>query len=185
METARVAGVQSVRRSGAEGAWFGLVAGVLSAMAAALMATFAGYPPPLPLQLFASLLLGRAALDPATAGAAVMVGLLIHLGLSALFGLGYGLLNVRLPSALRRRWRYQAAVGLLYGLGLWVVNIQIVARLLYPWFLALPAIGPASLHLLCFGLPVGLCYASAEQRGPRLVVVPGRRERFSGPTAAS
>ena len=88
----------------------------------------------------------------------------VHLALSALLGLIYGLVNARLSPETETRWARQAGLGLLFGALVWLVNFQVVARLLYPWFLTTPQSVQLLLHALFFGLPLGLMYAAAERR---------------------
>ncbi len=59
----------------------------------------------------------------------VVIGLVTHLTLSALFGIGFALLAgmLRNPGVLAA-----GAVG--YGLLLYVVNFQVLGRTLFPWF---------------------------------------------------
>jgi hypothetical protein len=47
----------------------------------------------------------------------------------------------------------------------WFVNFQIIARVLYPWFLGAPQFLQAVMHGLFFGLPLALIYAASERRG--------------------
>jgi uncharacterized membrane protein YagU involved in acid resistance len=72
--------------------------------------------------------------NPVTAAAFgpdnLAVGLVTHLTLAMLFGIGFGLLAGRFA-------RSNAAVlggGIAYGLALYVVNFQILGRTAFPWF---------------------------------------------------
>ena len=85
-------------------------------------------------------------------------------GLSAAFGLIYCLITARTSETTKRSWGTQAGIGALYGMALWLVNFQIVARIAYPWFLDAPQTAQAMLHALFFGLPLGLAYAGAGRR---------------------
>lgn len=59
----------------------------------------------------------------------VVVGLVTHLGLSAVFGIGFALIATRLGD-LRRL--VLGAVG--FGVALYLVNFQILGRTAFPWF---------------------------------------------------
>lgn len=62
----------------------------------------------------------------------IIAGLVTHLGLSLLFGMVFAVVVwlLRLSS----KPPLLLAVGLAYGLLLYVVNFQVVARLAFPWF---------------------------------------------------
>jgi hypothetical protein len=118
----------------------------------------------MPIRMFASTLLGQRAMSTTDLGTVLVVGLLAHFALSAIFGLVYGALEARMSAEGRTSWGRQAAVGLLFGLGLWMVNFQLIARILYPWFLGTPQFLQAMMHAVFFGLPLGLLFAAAERR---------------------
>lgn len=60
----------------------------------------------------------------------VVIGLVLHIALSMLFGLVFGLLVV----PLLRTTTLLVAGAIVYGLGLFVVNFEIFGRTLFPWF---------------------------------------------------
>lgn len=147
-----------------EGLGLGVLAGVLFAIMEVVGAAIMGNPPLMPLRMFASVVLGEGALESASLGTAVVVGSVLHLALSAAFGLVYVLINRRLSVETRSSWGRQAAIGLGFGAMLWLVNFQIVARVLYPWFLMTPQFLQMLMHAMFFGLPLGLMFAAAERR---------------------
>lgn len=165
---------EATKRGAKEGIGFGLIAGVIFAMMEIAGAAAMGNPPLMPIRMFASIVLGEAALETVPMGSALLVGVVVHLALSALFGLIYGLLNARTSTATQTQWGRQAGLGLLFGLALWLVNFQIIARVLYPWFLTTPQFLQALMHALFFGLPLGLMYAAAERRVHRVGRAPAR-----------
>lgn len=67
--------------------------------------------------------------EPVPAPENVVVGLVTHLGLSAVFGIGFALIATRLGD-LRRL--VLGAVG--FGVALYLVNFQILGRTAFPWF---------------------------------------------------
>jgi hypothetical protein len=145
------------RKAALEGVGFGLVAGMIFALVQIAVAG-RGEAPLLPLRMSASVLLGRAALDSTSVGVATLVGLGVHLGLSALFGLAYGLIDGHRRREPERSWTRQAALGSFYGLVLWLIDFQVVGRLTHPWFLAVPQLGQAMMHSFFFGVPLALMY---------------------------
>jgi hypothetical protein len=127
-------------------------------------AAMMGDPPLMPIRMFASIVLGQAALMTTPAATAIPIGIGVHLVLSAAFGFIYGLINARASLTSRSSFGRQAGIGLAFGVALWLVNFHIIARILYPWFLDTPQVLQMMMHALFFGLPLGLMFAAAERR---------------------
>lgn len=155
---------QVTRRGMKEGIEFGLVAGVIFAVMEMVGAAFMGDPIAMPFRMFASVLLGRDALMTTPLGTAFIVGAIMHLVLSGVFGLIYGLLGSRWAAETRQSWGREIVSGLLFGAALWFVNFQLIARAVYPWFLETPQFLQALMHSVFFGLPLALLYTAAERR---------------------
>lgn len=154
----------ATKRGVKEGIGFGILAGLLFAGMEVVGALVMGNPPLMPFRMFASVLLGQEALEMIAGSTAFVIGSAVHISLSGLFGLVYGLFASRTSAQTQTGWGRQAGAGLLFGLALWFINFQIIARILYPWFLATPQFLQAMMHALFFGLPLGLMYAGAERR---------------------
>jgi len=151
-------------RSTKEGLTSGLIAGVLFATAETITAAAIGESPVMPFKMFASVVLGAWALG-STSPAVLVAGGAVHLALSAFFGLFYGIYNSALTLETRRSLRRQSLIGTAYGVLLWLVNFQVLARVLFrAWFLELPPGPQVVMHGLAFGLPLGLVYGLAERR---------------------
>jgi uncharacterized membrane protein YagU involved in acid resistance len=150
-------------RSVGEGVTAGLIAGVIFAMMEVIGAAMMGKPPLMPFRMFASVVLGKGAMEGAV-GTALVVGTIAHLALSAVFGFVYGLLARRQAEQGRTSFGRQAGLGIAFGLAVWLVNFQIIARVLYPWFLESPQVLQAMMHGLFYGLPLALIYAAFERR---------------------
>jgi hypothetical protein len=151
------------RRSLSEGIGAGIIAGVIFAMVEILGAAMMGNPALMPVRMFASVVLGKAAMQ-GPLGAALVVGTIAHLALSAVSGIVYGLVSSRFSEATRTSFGRQAGIGVLFGLAVWFVNFQVIARFLYPWFLGSPQFMQALMHGLFFGLPLALIFAASEHR---------------------
>jgi hypothetical protein len=145
------------RKAALDGVGYGLVAGMIFALAEIVVAGRIGNPL-LPVRMAASVILGASAVDTPSVGVVAIVGLGMHLVLSALFGLAYGLLDGNRPQEPERSPARQAGFGTLYGLGLWLIDFQVIGRLTHPWFLAVPQLGQALMHSFFFGLPLALMY---------------------------
>ncbi len=158
-------------RAAAEGVPLGAIAGIVYAAANVAAMVLLGNSPLLPLRRFASVLLGPAELTDARPGTPIIAGILVHLVLSAIFGLGYGLFSVRfMPRERRVRASRSLPLGLLYGALLWIVNYQIAARLWYPWFLEANQVLELALHVFFFGAPLALLHTMADRRTRRHLV---------------
>jgi uncharacterized membrane protein YagU involved in acid resistance len=157
------------KRSVREGIASGVAAGIVFLLAEMIAAVLVGRPPTMPLRMFASVGIGPHALTFAPLASTLIIGLLIHLGFSALFGMLYGVLNAHFAPRTRIDWLAQTAFGTLFGFLLWSFNFQVVARVLYPWLLELPQGLHASLHAFAYGLPLGLMMASAQRRAYHVV----------------
>lgn len=161
---------EQMKRSAKEGLAFGIAAGVIFAVAEIIAAGMMGNPPLMPVRMFSSVVLGQSGMQSPNLGMVIVVGVLAHLVLSAGFGLVYGLINGALSGETRGNLARQSAIGLAFGALVFVFNFQIVARILYPWFLNAPQLLQLMMHALFFGLPLGLMYGARERRVRRVEV---------------
>jgi hypothetical protein len=150
--------------SAKNGLGFGLLAGAVFAVAECLTSWIAGEGVLLPVRYGASMVLGVGALRELPLGLVLAVGLGLHFAFCAFLGLAYSLIDARLSPELRPSVAHQAAVGMLFGIGVWVVTFQFMGRGYFPWYLQVPQFGQLVLHALCFGAPLGLLFAAAERR---------------------
>jgi hypothetical protein len=147
------------------GLGFGLVAGAVFALAECAVSLAGGRGILEPVRYAASVLLGARVLSEGPLGLIIAAGFAVHLGLSALFGLAYSLLDARLAPDLRPKVMHQVAVGMLFALGVWVVTFQFVARGYFPWFQEqTPQFFQLLMHAFFFGAPLGWLFAVAERR---------------------
>lgn len=157
-------------------AWWdrqGTRAGVAAAVPATILGTILtstsidGLVAVWPLRIAASLLLGTAVLEADAAfGPAVVTGTIIHLALSASFGLVFAALMARWRP-LRRSLAAASGAGILYGLLIWLVNFYAIAPV-YGWTWIPDVTDPLALaiaHAFGFGLPLaGYLYIAASPR---------------------
>ncbi|HEY3359963.1 MAG TPA: hypothetical protein VGQ83_42320 [Polyangia bacterium] len=148
----------------AQGALLGVLAGLAFALVEVLTSVARGHAPEVPLRMAASVVLGREALDPLAPAVVRGVGILVHLGLSVVFGALYGAILPTLTGEVREGVTSQALVGLGFGVFLWLVNFQLIARTEYPWLLGTPQVTQAAIHAACFGLPIAMGFAAHERR---------------------
>jgi uncharacterized membrane protein YagU involved in acid resistance len=157
-QVASVAGLSpATRKIESAGAVAGLVGGVAMAVVGALIATAMSTDIWLTPERIAALVFGPvAAATPGFDAAPVIVGSLLHLALSALFGAVYALL---ISKVLRVTTEYGAPVvgGLVYGLLIWLVAYFIVLPVLNP--LLLDVYAPSFIiQNLVYGTVLGLVY---------------------------
>ncbi len=81
----------------------------------------------MPLAMIAAMVQGQSSLTNGTADPAV--GAVVHMVLSAAFGMAFALVAARVRSA-----ALISAAGVGYGALLYLVNFVLVAPLLFPWF---------------------------------------------------
>jgi hypothetical protein len=143
----------------------GLLAGLLFAIVKTIGAGAMGASPMIPWRMFASTVLGERALEQTPLGGTIVVGVLAHFVLSAIFGVIYSVAAHRfLSDKTRRSYAREAALGLLFGIGLYLVNFHVTARLLYPWFMTGNQGAQFIHHTVFFGLPLALLFTASERR---------------------
>ncbi len=150
-----------------EGLLFGLGAGLVFGAAEMVVAAAAGRSPLLPVQMAASLAAGRQTLT-STSGAVLTAGVTTHFILAALYGSLYVLLVGWSSLRTTRSYAREGAMGAAFGLALWFINFELIARAGMPWFLEPSQVLQAVLHAGFFGLPLGLAMAAGEQREQRV-----------------
>lgn len=120
-----------------EGLIGGMVAGIVFAMFEMIMAALLNGASAffMPLRMIGAMVLGQEALTPSYSllGAAV-TGVVVHMILSGMFGLGFGAGVAVLPTVARSQ---TMIVGLasIYGLLLWLINFYVIAPVAgWDWF---------------------------------------------------
>lgn len=111
----------------ARGALGGAVAGAVFGAANMWYADSTGMPAQMPLQMIATIVQGEGALADGSANA--WLGLGVHMVLSVGFGIGLALVASRLAGDAAR-----AALGLVYGLGLYLVNFLVISPIAFGVF---------------------------------------------------
>jgi hypothetical protein len=126
-----------------------VVAAAMQGMASALM----------PLSMIGAMMLGPATLDPSySIGVAAITGVIVHLVLSVAFAF-------LLAAMLSPHWAgtQVALAGVVFGLGLWLVNFYVIAPLAgWDWFPRSNAIVQAVAHAGFFGCPVAWMLARSH-----------------------
>ncbi len=133
----------------------GIIAGIAMAMVAMVWMALAGQGFFKPMDLIASILLGKGAIQLGFQIVPEIVGMAIHMMLSAAFGFVFAF------AVSRGSWPSGAIIGaaLAYGLLLWIVNVVIIDANLIPAGLSLAPTPLVVVVHLVFGLVLGLIAA--------------------------
>ena len=156
------------KRVASEGVAFGVLAGVMYLAVEMLDAVAMRASPLAPLRSVASTALGSHALD-SSLGSTYVAGLVIHLVLSGLFGLGYAEIEARFPDDARRHYLWQIGIGVVYAALLWLVGVEMIAHRFFPWFVPLRPMRHLLQQALFFGAPLGLMFAAAVRRTRQVI----------------
>jgi hypothetical protein len=152
-----------------QGIGAGFIAGLVFAIAAITTAMIGGGDGLEAFRSFASLWFGALAFevdgrDAPRAADLVLIGLFVHMSIAVLAGILYALVDTAIAERRVVGARDHALIGMAYGGLLWLVDFQLMGRLVYPWFLELNQPLFLALHVLAYGLPLGVVYAMFESR---------------------
>jgi hypothetical protein len=166
MDTVNHANVKHEIRIGSilrRGIGYGVLAGIIFAMGEMFINLFRGDDFFGPLRLIGSMVLGTQALMPTySLLVAGFVGLMVHMMMSAIFGVVF----FALLAVFKQRGASSQSLlvyGSVYGLLLWVVNFLIVAPVLFPQFEMVSQLWHGFFaHTFLFGSVIGLFAALSK-----------------------
>lgn len=159
----------TAKRTATEGVGFGVLCGVIL-----LAAEIAVIGPAASLRTPASLVLGPGAFD-SSLGTTYLAGLVVHVVLSGVFGLGYAEIEARLSDEPRRHIQFQIGLAAIYAIAVYLVSVEIIAPVLFPWLITASPWKDLALMSLFFGAPLGWMMAAAERHVPQLITHAARR----------
>lgn len=143
------------------GAIMGVAAGIIFAAFEVIMAAILGDGFFMPLRMIGAVVLGEGALGATySLAAAVIMGLVVHLVLSAIYGAVFGLVVFSVHTLQRRGWLIGAAT--VFGFALWIVNFYLIAPFAFPWFTEANVIVQFLAHTFFFGTALGLLMERME-----------------------
>jgi hypothetical protein len=148
---------------------YGFLCGLFFALSEMIACAIGRQPLALPWFYAASVVVGPRAVLPGAPWAMGLVGAAVHFALSGWFGLLYVGLTRGSSGPVRSNGGWQAGFGMLYGLLIWVFDFEFVARGLFPWLLRIPQFLQLALHVVFYGLPLGLLLGNVERRYYRVV----------------
>jgi hypothetical protein len=155
----------TLRRAAREGLEFGACAGLVFTLAQMVVGLVQRRPTFYPLRQLAGLVIDPAAIEHMSTGGILLAGIVVHLVVSAFFGVLYCLLNEPLSMQTQTRWDRQVVIGLLFGVLVWGLKFLVVAR-----YLDLAFAGDRRflftqliLHTFFYGVPLSVFYTNAER----------------------
>ncbi len=137
-----------------EAALGGLIGAAVLAAGQTLAAAATGLDPGAPWELAASVAMGEAGVAGRLDVGRFLLGAFIHFGLGTLFGALFGAVVAHISRPVRNNITLELAGGAIYGVVLWVLNQQIVGRVMYPWYLDFNPAVQALIHALFYGVPL-------------------------------
>lgn len=145
------------------GILLGMVAGIIFLGFEMVVAALMGQGFFMPLRMIGAIILGSGALEPASSLAtAAIVGLLVHIALSALFGTVFAAVAAGV-SAVRENRFALAGSATVYGLVLWIVNFYVIAPPLFPWFGMANEVVQFFAHAFFYGTALSLLLMAAHR----------------------
>jgi hypothetical protein len=136
----------------------GIVAGIVFAMFEMLVAAIQGMGFFAPLRTIAAIVLGEGTLEPSSSlTSAVVVGLIVHMMLSAVYGLVLALVVWAWTLLQQPLWSVVGAT--IYGFALWIVNFFAIAPVAFPWFGMADDLVQFVAHPFFFGTVLGALLA--------------------------
>ncbi|MBI2919428.1 MAG: hypothetical protein HYY01_15755 [Chloroflexi bacterium] len=152
----------------------GIAAGLVFAVAEMFMNLALGEAFLGPVRMISSIVLGTGAIEPGySLPTALVVGLGVHMALSALYGIIFagGLALVR---RITSPATYLVPYGAVFGLALWIVNFLLIAPVLFPQFATVNQLWNGFVaHTLFYGAVLGGVVAWAKRwRAPAAEVTP-------------
>jgi uncharacterized membrane protein YagU involved in acid resistance len=120
----------------------------------------------MPIRMIGAIVLGQAALDPSyslvTAG---LVGIVVHMMLSIIYGLIFGAIVSFIPR-LASSTAILLSAASVFGLLLWLVNFYVIAPIAFPWFTQSSPVVQFFAHTFFYGTALGiyLNYQASKQR---------------------
>lgn len=141
----------------ARGVIAGVVAGALFTVAEPIGATVMGMVWEIPWRMFASIVGGASAIQDWGIGSAFAVGLAVHAVVSAAWG---GLYAAAIGWRLAANAAWQAIAGAAAGFVIWVIDFYVLAPLFWPWFVSANSLCQAVMHVVFYGVPLGLTLAA-------------------------
>ena len=162
------------------GALMGIFAGLVFALFQVIMAAVA--PGPLPSELIVmveGVAYGGVPAPinaPAIASPAVAIAVLVHLGLSAIYGAMFGAVAPKVR-ALRNDRKALIGAATVFGLLVWIVNFFVIAPVAFPWFAETNGVVQFFAHTLFYGTVLGLLLA--------VTMIPARSRARQGARAGA
>ena len=148
------------------GAVGGAAAGIVYLLVEQVLAVVSGRPADEPFRLFASVVLGERALAPSfPANGAILIGAVVALAASTVFGPAFAALTFRFPGLAETVGTLIIAGGT-YGGGLWMLCFYVLGILFWPWLTETNPTVQLTAAVVGYGASLGACFALAGVHRP-------------------
>jgi hypothetical protein len=159
-----------VGRIEAETVISGVVAGAIMAGLEIMASLAGGHHLLLPFRYAASVVMSRHAFEAGWL-TVVLLGGLVHFSIATMYAFAFGVFNTQVPWRSRIWGAREGLLGMTFATVIWLLDFQLIARFFYPWMLDHSQMTQWWLHVVGFGFPLGLFFATRE-RAPADVVRP-------------
>lgn len=109
----------------------------------------------------AAIVVGRSAVAAGSPVTVLILGLVVHLALAAVYGAIFAV-AARYITFVRRDLLIATTV---FGLGIWVLNFYVFSPWLFPWFDDSPDIAQFIAHTVFYGMPLGVILLEFTSEG--------------------
>jgi hypothetical protein len=157
-----------VGRIEAETVVSGIVAGAIMAGLEMVASLAGGHHLLLPFRYAASVLMSRDAFDAGWVSV-IVLGSLVHFSIATMYAFAFGVFNTQVPWRSRIWGAREGLLGMAFATVIWVLDFQLIARFFYPWMLDHSQVMQWWVHVVGFGFPLGLLFATREKTPERVV----------------
>jgi hypothetical protein len=124
----------------------------------------------LPFRYAASVVMSRHAFEAGWL-TVLVIGSIVHFSIATMYAFAFGVFNTQVPWRLRIWGIREGLLGMVFATFIWLLDFQLIARFFYPQMLDHSQMVQWWVHMLGFGFPLGLLFATREKT-PQQVVRP-------------
>lgn len=157
-----------VGRIEAETVISGVVAGTIMAALEMLASLAGGHHLLLPFRYAASVVMSSKAFDAGWISV-LLIGGIVHFSIATMYAFAFGVFNTQVPWRSRIWGAREGLMGMTFATLIWLLDFQLIARFFYPWMLDHSQMMQWWLHVVGFGFPLGLIFATREKAPDRVV----------------
>jgi len=99
----------------------------------------------------------------------LVLGSIVHFSVATMYAFAFGVFNTQVPWRSRIWGAREGLLGMVFATLIWLLDFQLIARFFYPWMLDHSQLMQWWLHVVGFGFPLGLLFATREKTPERVV----------------